>query len=138
MEIRVWNVLTGFCETIFTHHTGPVNCLVITNTYLISASYDGSIFGVGSFEGVNVFITYGSNSAQKIHFPITQKDFIYFEMLPETLDTRSTKNLFSNWQTHIKVPYLRVEVIFYLLVFVQYRWCHCFLCLYAAVEKIIR
>lgn len=45
MEIRVWNVVTGFCEAIFTHHTGPVNCLVITNTNLISASYDGSIFG---------------------------------------------------------------------------------------------
>ena len=37
-------------------------------------------------------------------------------------------------QTHIKVQHFRVEVTFYLSR-VPYAWCHCFLCLSAAVEK---
>ena len=44
-DIRLWNVLTGLSEAIFTQHNDPVNCLAVTNTYLISASYDGSIRG---------------------------------------------------------------------------------------------
>ena len=42
-QICVWDVFTGSCEATFTQHTGPVNCLAVTNKYIISASHDSNI-----------------------------------------------------------------------------------------------
>ena len=39
-------------------------------------------------------------------------------------------------KTHIEGLYFRIKVGTFYLLGVQYPWCHCFLCLYAAVEKI--
>ena len=44
-------------------------------------------------------------------------------------------NMFSNCKTFIKVLHFRVKVTFYPWR-VQYPWCHCFLCLSVAVQKI--